>query len=129
MSYEYLMYFHLLTVVPCIFLGGFLLLARKGGEVHRKLGMVYMSLMMITAFIAMFIQAQLGPMLFNHFGYIHLFCLLVFWTVPTALIAIKKRKIKTHQRKMILLYVGAIILAGGFTLMPGRYLHHLFFGA
>ena len=28
---------------------------------------------------------------------------------------------------MILLYVGAIIIAGGFTFTPGRYLYHLFF--
>lgn len=129
MKYEVLMISHLTTVVPCIFLGAYLLLVPKGGLLHRKLGVVYMSLMMITAIIALFIQAQVGPKLLNHFGYIHVFCILVFWTVPTAFLAIKKGKVKIHQRKMILLYIGAIILAGGFTLMPGRYLHSLFFGA
>lgn len=129
MIYDVLMFSHLATVVPCIFLGAYLLLATKGGLLHRILGVVYMSLMLITAIIALFIEAQVGPRLFNHFGYIHLFCILVFWTVPTAFLAIKKGKVKIHQRKMILLYVGAIILAGGFTLMPGRYLNSLFFGA
>lgn len=128
MTYKLLMFSHLATVVPCIFLGAYLLLAKKGGLLHRKLGIVYMSLMLVTAIIAMFIQAQVGAKLFNHFGYIHLFCILVFWTVPTAFLAIKKGKVKTHQRKMILLYAGAIILAGGFTLVPGRYLHSVFFG-
>ncbi|WP_416377784.1 DUF2306 domain-containing protein [Algoriphagus sp. D3-2-R+10] len=109
------------------FLGAHLLFARKGRVAHRKLGIVYMSMMMITAIIALFIRAQVGSLLFNHFGYIHLFCILVFWTAPTALLPIKKREIKSHQRKMILLYVGAIILSGGFTLMPGSYLHSLFF--
>ncbi|SMP13882.1 Uncharacterized membrane protein [Algoriphagus winogradskyi] len=123
-----LMYSHLATVVPCIFIGAYLLLSKKGGKVHRTLGKIYMILMLLTAFIAIFLEAQVGPKLVNHFGYIHLFCLLVFWTVPTAYLAIRKGKVKTHQRKMILLYIGAIILAGGFTLAPGRYLHEVFFG-
>ncbi|MFT5923027.1 MAG: putative membrane protein [Flavobacteriales bacterium] len=42
--------------------------------------------------------------------------------------AARKGNIKAHKRKMILLYVGAILIAGAFTLMPGRYLHHVFFG-
>ncbi|MFC5626635.1 DUF2306 domain-containing protein [Algoriphagus winogradskyi] len=128
MIIDMLMYSHLATVVPCIFIGAYLLLSKKGGKVHRTLGKIYMILMLLTAFIAIFLEAQVGPKLVNHFGYIHLFCLLVFWTVPTAYLAIRKGKVKTHQRKMILLYIGAIILAGGFTLAPGRYLHEVFFG-
>ncbi|MDP5140843.1 MAG: hypothetical protein NWP83_10305, partial [Spirosomaceae bacterium] len=72
--------------------------------------------------------ALVGPQFLNHFGWIHLFSLLTFWTVPTALIAAKKHQIKKHKRKMFLLYFGALIIAGGFTLVPGRYLHGLLFG-
>jgi uncharacterized membrane protein len=43
-------------------------------------------------------------------------------------LAIKKGNVKVHKRKMILLYFGAIIIAGGFTFVPGRYLHEVFFG-
>ncbi|MFT5306278.1 MAG: putative membrane protein, partial [Chitinophagales bacterium] len=45
-----------------------------------------------------------------------------------AIIAIKKGDVKKHKWKMVLLYFGAIVIAGGFTLMPGRFLHQLFFG-
>ena len=31
--------------------------------------------------------------------------------------------------KMLILFFGAIILAGGFTFFPGRFLHGLFFGS
>ena len=127
MTYENLMFVHLLTVVPCVFIGAYLLVAKKGGMIHRKLGIVYMTLMVTTAVIALFMEARVGPRLFNHFGYLHLFSLLVLWTVPTALIQVKKGNIKSHQRKMILLYVGAIGIAGGFTLAPGRFLNELFF--
>lgn len=128
MSYESLMYFHLLTVVPCIFLGGYLLAASKGGAIHRKLGVIYMLLMMLTALIALFIPAGVGPQFLSHFGYLHLLSFIVLWTVPTAFFAIKKGKVKEHQRKMIILYVSGIIIAGGFTLTPGRYLYEIFFG-
>mgnify|MGYP001796326202 CR=1 FL=1 len=128
MNYNILMYSHLATVVPCIFLGAYVLLAKKGTRIHRKLGGIYMVLMLVTALITLFMPALVGPQFLNHFGWIHLFSLLTLWTVPTAYTAIKKGNIKAHQRKMLLLYFGAIVIAGGFTLAPGRFLNELFFG-
>ena len=123
-----LMYAHLITVIPCILIGGYLLLAYKGTPIHKLLGKIYMSLMLSTAIITIFLPANVGPQLLDYFGWIHLFTVLTLWTVPTAYIAIRKRNIKAHKRKMILLYVGAILIAGGFTLVPGRYLHGVIFG-
>lgn len=128
MDYKILMYSHLITVVPCIFIGAYLLLVKKGTKIHRLLGRVYMVLMLITAVITLFMPAAVGAQLFNHFGWIHLFSFLTLWTVPTAYTAIRRGNIKSHKRKMILLYFGAIVIAGGFTLTPGRYLHGVFFG-
>ncbi|MGB5369663.1 MAG: DUF2306 domain-containing protein [Flavobacteriaceae bacterium] len=123
-----LMYAHLATVVPCFFMGTALLLIQKGTPLHKGMGKAYMILMFVTAMITLFIPAQVGPQLLFHFGWIHSFSFLTLYTVPTAYIAINKGQVKKHQRKMILLYFGAIIIAGGFTLAPGRYLHELFFG-
>lgn len=123
-----LMYAHLITVVPCIFLGGYLLLAYKGTKIHKLLGKIYMSLMFITAIITIFLPANVGPQFLGHFGWIHSFTVLTLWTIPTALTAVRKGKIKAHKRKMVLLYVGAICIAGAFTFVPGRYLHEVFFG-
>ena len=128
MTYDTLMYWHLATVVPCFFLGSILLIIKKGTPIHRQLGRVYMVLMMITASITVFMPAQVGPRIFNHFGWIHSFTFLTLYTVPTAYLAIKQGQVKTHRRKMILLYFGAIIIAGGFTFFPGRYLYRVFFG-
>lgn len=126
--YNVLMFSHLFTVLPCVPLGAYLLIAQKGDTLHRLLGKVYMVLMMVTATITLFMPALVGPQFLNHFGWIHLFSLLTFWTVPTALIAAKNHQIKKHKRKMFLLYFGALTIAGGFTLVPGRYLHGLLFG-
>lgn len=127
MSYDSLMYLHLATVVPCFVIGSFLLLIKKGTRVHIGLGRVYMILMMFTATVTLFMPARVGPVVLNHFGWIHSFSLLTIYTIPTAYFAIKKGNVRTHKRKMILLYFGAIIIAGGFTFAPGRYLHELFF--
>jgi uncharacterized membrane protein len=128
MGYYELMYMHLATVVPSFIIGTVILFIKKGTNIHKKAGRIYMVLMLITAIITLFMQAQVGPRLFNHFGWIHSFSFLTIYTVPTAYIAVKKGNIKSHKRKMILLYFGAIIIAGGFTFFPGRYLNELFFG-
>lgn len=128
MDYDILMYVHLFTVVPCIILGAYGLLGKKGTQIHRKLGRIYMVLMLFTALVTLFMPALVGPQFLNHFGWIHLFSFLTIYTVPTAYTAIRKGNVRAHQRKMVLLYIGAIIIAGGFTFAPGRYLHELFFG-
>ena len=118
---------HLATVLPCFVIGTVMLIVKKGTSFHIYSGRIYMILMLITATVTLFMPAQVGPRLLNHFGLLHSFSLLTLYTVPTAYLAIKAGNVKAHKRKMILLYFGAIILAGGFTFYPGRYLHHFFF--
>lgn len=127
MNYIDLMYIHLATVIPCFIIGTILLLIKKGTRIHVNLGRIYMVLMLFTATVTLFMSAQVGPSIFNHFGWIHCFSFLTIYTVPTAYWAIKRGDVKAHKRKMILLYFGAILIAGGFTFVPGRYLYHLFF--
>ncbi len=128
MTYQDLMYLHLATVLPAFIIGTILLLIKKGTTFHKVSGRLYMILMLITAVVTLFMPAHVGVRFFKHFGWIHLFSFLTIYTVPTAYTAIKKGNVKAHKRKMILLYVGAILIAGGFTLMPGRYLHDVLFG-
>jgi len=127
MKYTDLMYLHLATVVPCFIIGTVLLIIKKGTSTHKSYGRIYMVLMLITATITLFMPARVGPTVLNHFGWIHSFSFLTLYTVPTAYWAVKKGNIKAHKRKMILLYFGALIIAGGFTFAPGRYLYELFF--
>lgn len=128
MDYNTLMFMHLATVFPAFLIGTMLLLIKKGTATHKRFGRVYMILMLTTALITLFMPAHFGANLFNHFGWIHLFSLLTIYTVPSAYIAIKNGNVIAHKRKMNILYFGAIIIAGGFTFAPGRYLNTLFFG-
>ncbi len=127
MSYAQLMYLHLATVLPAALIGGYLLAARKGTPRHRSLGKAYMILMLATAGITLLMPATVGPQFLGHFGWIHIFCVVVLISVPRAYIAIRRGDRKTHQWSMAMTYLGAILIAGGFTLAPDRYLHDLLF--
>jgi len=86
-----------------------------------------MLLMLITALITLFMPAKVGPTVMGHFGLIHLFSFYVFYSVPLAFVSAKKGNITRHKQSMVGLYVGGILIAGAFTLMPGRFLHELVF--
>lgn len=127
MDYYTLMYFHLATVLPCVVMGAFLFTMKKGTPLHKGTGKVYMVLMLITGIITLFMPAHVGPRIFNHFGWIHLFSLLTLYSVPKAYFAARRGDVRSHKFSMIGLYVGGIIIAGSFTLVPGRYLHDVLF--
>lgn len=127
MTYLQLALFHLATIVPAFLIGTFLLLNHKGTRWHKILGKTYMSLMMVTAIITLFMEAKVGLTLFDHFGFIHIFSALVLYLVPSAFFAARRHDVSSHRYSMIGLYVGGIIIAGIFTFMPGRMLHEWFF--
>lgn len=118
-----LVYAHLATVLPSFVIGTYMMVSRKGSPTHRLLGKIYMALMMTTAVIALFITAEVGPQLFGHFGFIHLFSVLVLFAVPKAYFAAKRHDRRAHAISMINVYVGGLLIAGAFTLMPGRLMH------
>lgn len=126
--YEFIRDLHLYTIAPCLPLGLYLIaFSDKGKTLHKKVGYIYMTLLFFSAIVSLFLKAYVGPKFLNHFGWIHLLSLLTIWTIPMSLIAVKKGNIKRHKRGMQLLYWMGLILAGLFTLMPGRYLHGVFF--
>ena len=127
MTYMQLTYLHLITLAPAFCIGTYLLVRRKGTPTHRLLGKIYMGLMLFTAIVTLF-WSPCRPSILNHFGYIHLLSLFVIYTVPTAYTAIRAGNIAVHRRKMIGLYVGALLVAGSFTLTPGRLMHSWIFG-
>jgi uncharacterized membrane protein len=122
-QYYALAYWHLATILPAFVIGTYLMITRKGSTRHRALGRWYMLLMLLTAIISLMIPAQVGPTLWGHFGFIHLFSLFVLYNIPEAWLAIRNKQIRRHANSMIGLYVGGILIAGSLALMPGRLLH------
>lgn len=126
-QYMLLVYLHLATVIPAFFIGTWLLFSHKGSRAHRNLGKGYLCLMLVTAMITLLMPAEVGPSFLGHFGFIHLFSVSVFYTVPAAFLAAKAGNVAKHRGNMIGLYVGGLLIAGGFAFMPGRVLHSWLF--
>ena len=123
MTYTQLAYLHLATVIPAFGIGTLQLLKRKGTPIHKRLGRIYMMLMLATALITFAMPAQVGPQFLHHFGFIHAFSLLALFSVPTAYVAARRGDLNAHRATMIGLYVGGILIAGAFAFAPGRMLH------
>lgn len=123
MTYTQLAYFHLATVIPAFGIGALQLLKRKGTPSHKRLGRIYMMLMLATALITLAMPAQVGPQFLQHFGFIHAFSLLALFSVPTAYFAARRGNLNAHRAAMIGLYIGGILIAGAFAFAPGRMLH------
>lgn len=123
MTYSELSYIHLATIIPAFFIGTYLLLSRKGTPIHKALGKMYMSLMLVTAVVTLFMPAVVGARLLNHFGFIHIFSLFTIYSVPKAYFAARHGNIKQHIGNMVGLYIGGLLIAGAFAFMPDRSLY------
>jgi uncharacterized membrane protein len=115
---------HLLTVLLGFGIGTIQMLAPKGTVPHRVLGWVFVAFMMFTALDALFIKA--GPTW--RVTPIQIFSLLVLVGLPFAVLAARRHDVRAHARGMSGVYFGGLILAGLFTLIPGRLMWQVFFG-
>lgn len=118
---------HLATVVPALLLGPVILLRKKGDALHKLLGRIWATLMIITAIASAFIVAPGGGIAGTGFSPIHFFTVWTLINVPLAIHLARKGHIRHHRGAMAGLYVG-LCIAGAFTLLPGRLLNTFFFG-
>ncbi|MEL6876609.1 MAG: DUF2306 domain-containing protein [Pseudomonadota bacterium] len=118
---------HLATALPAVLLGPLILLRRKGDRLHRMLGRIWITLMLLTAFASAFIRAPGGGIAGTGFSFIHIFTVWTIIVVPLAVVAIRQGNVRAHRGAMTGLYAG-LCLAGAFTLIPGRLLGNIVFG-
>jgi uncharacterized membrane protein len=119
---------HVFTVVPAFLLGTWMIfVSRKGAPWHRKLGYVYLTLMTITAIAALFIHQIPAIDIVFGFGPIHIFSIITLSGVVGALRGAWSHNIKLHKRSMLGVYVGGLLIAGSFALLPGRLMHRVLF--
>ncbi|MES2958754.1 MAG: DUF2306 domain-containing protein [Pseudomonadota bacterium] len=119
-----LVFFHLLTALAALIVGAFVLAQRKGTASHKALGWTWVVLMGSTALASAFIRDYGMP---NIAGItpIHAFTLLTAVNLPLGIWHIRQGNVTAHRKSMRGLYIGACVLAGIFTLLPGRFLGNL----
>ncbi len=117
---------HAISALAAVAIGAVVLWRPKGTRLHKALGRVWVALMLVAATSALFINEMrlIGP-----FGPIHIFTIITYWSMGQGLYAIVvKKDVRRHRLEMQSLYLFALLLAGAFTLLPGRRMHQVLFG-
>jgi uncharacterized membrane protein len=99
--------------------------APKGTLPHRALGWIWVLLMLAVAVSSFWIHTirLVGP-----WSPIHLLSILVLVTLPLAVWRAHRHQVAAHRRIMISIFLGGLMVAGLFTLLPGRIMHAVVFG-
>ena len=117
--------FHAIIAIFAIVVGGVQLVLKKGTPLHKFMGWVWVSLMLIVCFTSFFIH-KLN--LWGKYSPIHL---LSIWTIIAVVLGVYFARIgnvKRHKFFMDWTYWLALILTGLFTLYPSRVMNLIFFG-
>jgi uncharacterized membrane protein len=116
---------HAFAAMAAFVLGIIQLAAPKGTLPHRTLGWIWVGLMASVALSSFWIhQIRLvGP-----WSPIHLLSIFTLLTLPLGVWMAHRQRVRDHRRIMISLFSGALVIAGLFTLVPGRIMHAILFG-
>ena len=129
-------YIHAFFALLAIPVGLYIFFTKKGTNKHRFIGRVWVFLMLSIALTALSITSPMTNKLFNpgSYSWIHL---LIPFTIGNLIYSIysirlfKKTRLEKHKnahiRSMVGTYFGALLVAGAFTLMPGRMFHEILF--
>ena len=115
---------HIAAAVVALAIGLVLLAGAKGNRLHRTLGWAWVLAMATVAISSFFVREING-------GALSLIHLLSGWTVivlPMAVYAARRHEVARHRGRMTGLFVGALVIAGMFTLFPGRLMWRVFLG-
>ena len=106
-------------------LGAVQLAAPKGTIPHRLFGWIWATLLLVVAVSSFFIHEI---RLWGPFSPIHLLSVFTLIMLPLAVLLARRHEVARHRRAMTGLFVGALVIAGAFTLLPGRIMHAVVFG-
>lgn len=95
----------------------------KGGARHRAMGYAWVGLLSLVALSSFGIVGRSGQ-----YSWIHLISIYTLLALPVAVLHARQGRITSHRWQMIGMFVGALVVTGLFTLLPGRLMHLVVFG-
>ena len=113
---------HAIMAIIAVILGGIQLSMKKGGTIHKLLGRIWVGIMMFVAISSFFIHEI---KLWGAYSPIHLLSFLTIFTLGVGIYFVRVGNVKRHKQLMIATYFFALIVAGFFTLYPGRIMHQI----
>jgi len=116
---------HAFAAMSAFALGIIQFAAPKGTLPHRTIGWIWVTVMTVIAASSFFIH---GIKLVGPFSPIHLLSIFTLVMLPLAVLRARRHDVKKHRGAMIAIFVGALVIAGAFTFVPGRIMHAVAFG-
>ena len=116
---------HAFAAMAAFALGVVQFAAPKGTLPHRTIGWIWVCLMASVAISSFWIY-QIR--LLGHWSPIHLLTIFTLLMLPLGVWRARNHRVANHRRIMILIFSGALVVAGLFTLLPGRIMHTVVFG-
>ncbi len=116
---------HAFAAMGAFALGAVQLAAPKGTIPHRTLGWIWVVLMLTVAVSSFWIH---DIRMFGPFSAIHLLSILTLVMLPLAVLAARRHRVGAHRKTMTSIFIGALVIAGFFTFMPGRIMYRVAFG-
>ena len=116
---------HAFAAMTAFALGIFQLAAPKGTFRHRTTGWIWVGLMLVVAISAFWIHELRvwGP-----WSPIHLLAIFTLIMLPLGVWRARKHNVTAHKWTMIGIFLGALVIAGLFTFVPGRIMFAVMFG-
>jgi len=115
---------HVASTLSALVLGTIVLLRPKGTGPHKVMGWGFILLMLTASGSSLFIR-EIFP---GNFSPIHILSITTPVGMAAAIYAARRGNFYWHRRAMLLTYWSGLILAGVFTLLPGRILGRVLFG-
>jgi uncharacterized membrane protein len=117
---------HAFAAMAAFALGVVQLAAPKGTIPHRTVGWIWVLLMLAVAVSAFWIhQIRLwGP-----WSPIHLLAIFTLVMLPIGVLQARRHRAAGHRWTMIGIFLGALVIAGLFTFVPGRIMHAVLVGS
>jgi uncharacterized membrane protein len=116
---------HAFAAMAAFILGAVQLGAPKGTIPHRTIGWVWVSLMLAVSVSAFWIHTI---RLWGPWSPIHLLAIFTLVMLPVAVLHARRHRVQQHRIAMLSLFFGALVIAGLFTLFPGRIMYAVVFG-
>jgi len=116
---------HAFAALAAFTLGVVQIAAPKGTLPHRTLGYIWIGVMLVVAISSFWIHDM---RLWGPWSPIHLLSILTLIMLPAGLYFARVHRVRGHMLTMLGLFLGALVIAGGFTLVPGRIMHKVVFG-
>lgn len=109
---------HLLTIMVALALTPVMLLRRRGNGLHRGLGWIWVTSMILTAAISFTVRNT------NHggFSFIHILSAWTLFQVPLIAWSAHTHDIRRHRSSVRAMVLGALLIAGFFTFPFNRLL-------